>query len=37
MLNHMHRSLAIGGDEYSYVLATFIVPPLRWADQFGWR
>jgi hypothetical protein len=37
MLNRMHRKWSIVNDDYRYVLATFIVVPTRWIDEFGWR
>jgi uncharacterized protein (DUF2236 family) len=36
-MNQMHRSYAIGNDDLRYVLATFVVMPIRWLDDFGWR
>jgi len=36
-MNQMHRSYDISNDELRYVLATFVVTPIRWVDQFGWR
>jgi hypothetical protein len=36
-MNQMHRSYAIGNDDLRYVLATFVVTPIRWLDDFGWR
>lgn len=37
MLNNMHRRWPIANDDYLYVLATFIVVPVRFADQYGAR
>lgn len=37
MLNAMHRRWPIAADDYTYVLATFIVPTCRWIDTYGWR
>jgi hypothetical protein len=36
-LNQMHGSYEISNDDMRYVLATFIVVPVRWLDDFGWR
>lgn len=36
-MNQMHRRYGIGNDDMLYVLATFVVTPLRWLDAFGWR
>ena len=36
-LNHMHHRWAIENEDYIYVLATFVVVPTRWTDEFGWR
>ena len=36
-MNQMHRSYDIGNDELRYVLATFVVTPIRWLDAYGWR
>jgi uncharacterized protein (DUF2236 family) len=36
-MNHMHRSYDIGDDDLRYVLATFVVMPIRWIQDFGWR
>jgi hypothetical protein len=36
-MNQMHRAYGIGNDDLRYVLATFVVTPIRWLDQFGWR
>jgi hypothetical protein len=36
-INQMHRSYEIGNDDLRYVLATFVVTPIRWMDDFGWR
>jgi hypothetical protein len=36
-MNQMHRSYDIGNDELRYVLATFVVMPIRWIDDVGWR
>jgi hypothetical protein len=36
-MNQMHRSYDISNDDLRYVLATFVVMPIRWVDDFGWR
>ena len=36
-MNQMHRSYGISNDDLRYVLATFVVQPMRWLDDFGWR
>ena len=36
-MNQMHRRYAIPADDMRYVLATFVITPLRWLDAFGWR
>ena len=36
-MNQMHRSYAISNEDLRYVLATFVVTPIRWVDAFGWR
>ena len=36
-MNQMHRRYGITNDDMLYVLATFVVTPLRWLDAFGWR
>ena len=36
-MNQMHRSYDIWNDDLRYVLATFVVTPIRWIDDFGWR
>jgi hypothetical protein len=36
-MNQMHRSYEIRNDDLRYVLATFVVMPIRWIDDFGWR
>ena len=37
MVNQMHKRLPISDGQYNYVLTTFIVPALRWMDDYGWR
>ena len=36
-MNQMHRCYAISNDDIRYVLATFVVMPIRWMDDYGWR
>ena len=36
-LNRIHGHYDIPNDEFAYVLATTIVGPVRWIDEFGWR
>ncbi|WP_343246177.1 oxygenase MpaB family protein [Streptomyces sp. SID5785] len=36
-MNRMHRAYAISDDDFRYVLATFVVVPKRWLDDYGWR
>lgn len=36
-MNQMHRAHGIPDDDLRYVLATFVVSPVRWVDAFGWR
>jgi uncharacterized protein (DUF2236 family) len=36
-MNQMHRSYDIGNDDLRYVLSTFVVMPIRWLDDYGWR
>jgi hypothetical protein len=36
-MNQMHGAHAIGNDDLRYVLATFVVTPIRWVDAYGWR
>jgi uncharacterized protein (DUF2236 family) len=36
-MNRMHRSYDISNDELRYVLATFVVTPIRWVGDYGWR
>ena len=36
-MNHMHRAHGVGNDDLRYVLATFVVMPIRWIDSYGWR
>ncbi|NMI01154.1 oxygenase MpaB family protein [Pseudonocardia acidicola] len=36
-MNQMHRSYPITQDDLRYVLCTFVVVPIRWMDDYGWR
>ena len=36
-MNQMHRAHDISNDDLRYVLATFVVVPIRWIDAYGWR
>lgn len=36
-MNQMHRSYDISADDMRYVLSTFVVVPIRWLDDVGWR
>jgi hypothetical protein len=36
-LNWIHRPYNISNDDLIYVLATFIVIPVRWIGRYGWR
>ncbi|WP_232679598.1 oxygenase MpaB family protein [Nocardioides sp. R-C-SC26] len=36
-INQMHARYAISNEDMLYVLATFVVVPKRWIDDFGWR
>ena len=36
-INQMHRMYDISDDDLRYVLATFVVVPVRWIDDHGWR
>jgi hypothetical protein len=36
-MNQMHGSYDISNDDMRYVLATFVVTPVRWIDRYGWR
>ncbi|MEP9394966.1 oxygenase MpaB family protein [Gordonia sp. VNK1] len=36
-INQMHHNYDISNDDMLYVLATFVVVPKRWIDDFGWR
>jgi hypothetical protein len=36
-LNWIHRPYGLSNDDLVYVLATFIVIPVRWINRYGWR
>ncbi|SFS74407.1 hypothetical protein SAMN05660874_03074 [Saccharopolyspora flava] len=36
-LNQIHWRYRISNDDYLYTLATFVVMPVRWIEEFGWR
>jgi hypothetical protein len=36
-MNQMHGAYDISNDDMLYVLCTFVVVPIRWLDQYGWR
>lgn len=36
-INAMHRGHDIANDDMRYVLATLVVVPQRWLDDYGWR
>lgn len=36
-INQMHGVYDISNDDMRYVLATFVVVPKRWMDDYGWR
>ncbi|MFT3716182.1 MAG: oxygenase MpaB family protein [Gordonia sp. (in: high G+C Gram-positive bacteria)] len=36
-INQMHHAYDISNDDMRYVLATFVVVPKRWIDDYGWR
>jgi hypothetical protein len=36
-INQMHGAYDISPDDMRYVLATFVVVPKRWLDDYGWR
>lgn len=36
-MNQMHGSYDISNDDMLYVLCTFVVAPVRWIDELGWR
>jgi len=36
-MNKMHALYKIPNDDYLFVLATFVLHPIQWIDEFGWR
>src|ERR1700694_893240 len=36
-MNRMHGRFEIRNEDYLYVLATFVLVPLRWNRKYGWR
>lgn len=36
-MNWIHRAYGIRNDDLVYVLATFVVVPVRWIGRYGWR
>ncbi|MCE9669000.1 DUF2236 domain-containing protein [Myxococcus stipitatus] len=36
-MNQMHGAYDISNDDMRYVLSTFVVTPVRWLAQYGWR
>jgi uncharacterized protein (DUF2236 family) len=36
-MNQMHGRYDISDDDMLYVLSTFVVAPVRWIEEFGWR
>ncbi|WP_037158188.1 oxygenase MpaB family protein [Rhodococcoides fascians] len=36
-MNRMHGAYDISNEDFLYVLATFVVVPVRWLERFGWR
>ncbi|MGN6723014.1 MAG: oxygenase MpaB family protein [Marmoricola sp.] len=36
-INQMHRMYDISNDDMLYVLSTFVVVPVRWLEQYGYR
>lgn len=36
-MNRIHGKYDITNDDFLYVLSTFIVVPVRWMDDYGWR
>jgi hypothetical protein len=36
-MNWIHRAYDISDDDLAYVLATFVVVPVRWIERYGWR
>jgi hypothetical protein len=36
-MNRMHGRFPISNDDFLYVLSTFVLIPIRWNHDFGWR
>ena len=36
-MNQMHGAHPISNEDMRYVLCTFVVVPIRWIDELGWR
>lgn len=36
-INRMHGRFDIADEDMLYVMSTFVVEPIRWAERFGWR
>src|SRR3954452_14995009 len=36
-MHRMHGSYDIGNEDLRYVRSTFVVMPIRWLDDYGWR
>ncbi|WP_019201642.1 oxygenase MpaB family protein [Tsukamurella sp. 1534] len=36
-INQMHKMYDISDDDMRYVLSTFVVVPVRWIEDYGWR
>jgi uncharacterized protein (DUF2236 family) len=36
-MNRIHGRYPISNDDFLYVLATFVVMPVRWISKYGWR
>lgn len=36
-MNFIHSHYPIKNEDYVFVLSTFVLDPIKWMDQFGWR
>ncbi|HET7690787.1 MAG TPA: oxygenase MpaB family protein [Nocardioidaceae bacterium] len=36
-VNHIHGHYRISNEDFLYTLSTFVVVPVRWLQDFGWR
>lgn len=36
-MNQMHQRYSISNDDSLYIIAVFIIVPVQWINQFGWR